>query len=350
MPPSLLGESEAVNVIDAVGSSSGHRGNYDGLAAPAQHRIMDPLCDVEPFQRTPAWPTALRIRLAHSPHAPGFRPPYGLEQKFFCSLGIRPRGRGSWVNPTRSVDRTSLRPCPGSRWSPPCGTPVLPCASCASRYSAQATHRKPASRFIEGEPPLRPCSPLPLFMLPVVVALLRDAAAILSIKSAIHPTPHSCHETCLPTAAGFTPAPSSCASRSGHRWHGSVHVPVQTDRRPGTLEARSVETVHESCGSGCVRGRVCPSRSRATGRHIPRPPGLLRLVGAVSASRPRSPALRSQAPAAKGRQNRRGAVAPPPAKVSPPLGTPPLPERTTYGFPLPPTASRSVNPSLSLGR
>lgn len=189
-----------------------------------------------------------------------------------------------------------------------------------------------------------PCSPLPHFMLPVGTALLRDAAPILSIKRVIHPTPHSCHETCLPsafavasllatadeTAAGFTPAPSSCASRSCHRWHGSVHVSVQTDRRPGTLEARSVETVHESCGSGCVRGRVCPSRYRATDRHIPRPPGLLRLVGAVSASRPRSPALRSQAPAAKGRQSRGG-------KGISPLGTPLCQkgQPTVFHFPRP---------------
>lgn len=112
-----------------------------------------------------------------------------------------------------------------------------------ARLALPGIHRKPhianrLTRFIEGEPPLRPCSPLPHFMLAAGTALLRDAAPVLSIKRGNHPTPHSCHETCLPTAAGFTPAPSSCASRSCHRRQERVHVPTQTDRRPGTMEAR----------------------------------------------------------------------------------------------------------------
>jgi len=40
----------------------------DGLPPPDQHRIMDPLCDVDPFRRTPAWLPGRKVRLAHSPH------------------------------------------------------------------------------------------------------------------------------------------------------------------------------------------------------------------------------------------------------------------------------------------
>lgn len=77
----------------------------DGLPPPDQHRIMDPLCDVDPFRRTPAWLPGRKVRLAHSPHFSAFQPPFGLGQKVFCPLGSRPRVRGSLVEPTRWVTR-----------------------------------------------------------------------------------------------------------------------------------------------------------------------------------------------------------------------------------------------------
>ena len=80
-------------------SRAGARRNVPALrAGPAdQHRITGPLCDVDPFRRTPAWPPAQNVRLAHSPHILNLQPPFGLGQNVFCPLGSRPRGRGSLV-------------------------------------------------------------------------------------------------------------------------------------------------------------------------------------------------------------------------------------------------------------
>ena len=129
----------------------------DGLPAPAQHRIMDPLCDVEPFQRTPACPPARKERLAHSPHFPGFRPPFGLGQKVFCPLGSRPRVRGSSVKPTRWVMQTPLRPYPLPSVAP-CGKPYGPSPAGACKCSAPSGLRPRSSRLVAGEPP----DPVPL--------------------------------------------------------------------------------------------------------------------------------------------------------------------------------------------
>jgi hypothetical protein len=104
----------------------------DGLPGPAQHRIMGPLCNVEPFQRTPAWPPALRIRLVHSPHAPGLRPPYGLGQKFFLSTRQHPSGAGLQAEATVLPRSRALRPTPSLR-SPPqeCASRTwIPCPPC----------------------------------------------------------------------------------------------------------------------------------------------------------------------------------------------------------------------------
>jgi hypothetical protein len=133
---------------------------------PAQHRIMDPLCDVEPFQRTPAPLPARKVRLRLSPHFPGFQRPYGLGQKVFCPLGSRSRVRGSWVKSTRSVMQTS-----GALAPAPAGRPHAESRSSrGGRVPASVRHTttsaRPASRLLWGSPRYRPCSPLPRFMPP----------------------------------------------------------------------------------------------------------------------------------------------------------------------------------------
>ena len=78
-----------------AGACRNHRRNSATLhrTGDGQRRIMAPLCvryTRWPFLHTLAWPPALRIRLARSAHAPGLRPPFGLEQKRFCPLGSSP--------------------------------------------------------------------------------------------------------------------------------------------------------------------------------------------------------------------------------------------------------------------
>lgn len=64
-----------------------------------------------PFRRTPAWPPLENVRLRLSPHIFEFRPPFGLQQKVFCSLGAA-LGASDMVgdvderrNPTRPEER-----------------------------------------------------------------------------------------------------------------------------------------------------------------------------------------------------------------------------------------------------
>jgi len=133
---------------------------------PAQHRIMDPLCDVEPFQRTPACPPARKERLAHSPHFPGFRPPFGLGQKVFCPLGSRPRVRGSWVKSTRSVMQTCGALAPAGKAGPHAESRSSRGGRVPASVRHTTTSARPSSRLLWGSPRYRPCSPLPRFMPP----------------------------------------------------------------------------------------------------------------------------------------------------------------------------------------
>jgi len=260
---------------------------------------MDPLCDVEPFQCTPAWPPALRVRLARSPHAPGFRPPFGLEQKVFCSLGISPRWRGSSRNRTSMLDRGTLRPCPGSLRSPPKGTPVS--AMCVLRFqvfSASRTSRNRLTRLVVGEPPLRPCSP----------------------RSALH------------ASGGRGPA-SRCRAHPQHQARPSPHTPPPLLRNgPARLPASN------GVGSATRHppaGRAWPFQPSALSRYGPphpppaRPSGLSAPFG-YAEHRPTAPAGPRRQKAEPARRYRAAA-----GKGISPSGPPPLPERTTYGFPLP---------------
>jgi hypothetical protein len=149
-----------------------------------------------------------------------------------------------------------------------------------------------------------------------------------------HPTPRSWHAPCIATRARPAPAPSCRARRR-----------ARMDRTAWNDRGPLIQPDHNEVTGGGRRGRVFPSRYRATGRHIPRPPGLLHLVGAVTASRPRSPARRSQAPAGRKQATPRRRCRAALAKVSPPL-EPPSARKDNLRF----STSRKRNPSLSLGR
>jgi len=203
----------------------------DGLPPPDQHRIMDPLCDVDPFRRTPAWPPGRKVRLAHSPHFSAFRPPFGLGQNVFCPLGSRPRVRGSLVNLTSWVVRTPLRPCPGSKAAPMRnGLRAEP----DQGLQVFGPVRAPPSAVLvyqQGNPRTRfPWAAS--IKLPAATSLLRDAAAVLSFKPAANPSPetgmpaaehparqprrspqascrHSRHDACLCSASAVAASPRS---------------------------------------------------------------------------------------------------------------------------------------------
>ena len=130
----------------------------DGLPSPDQHRIMDPLCDVDPFRRTPAWPPVQNVRLRLSPHILNLQPPYGLGQKVFCPLGSRSRVRGSLVKPTPWVMQTPLRPCPGSKAAPMRNGLRAESGQDLQVFGPVRTPPFSRTRLVAGEPP----DPVPL--------------------------------------------------------------------------------------------------------------------------------------------------------------------------------------------
>ena len=145
---------------DLQPSRAGARRNVPALRAgpPDQHRIMDPLCDVDPFRRTPAWPPGRKVRLRLSPHFSAFQPPFGLGQKIFCPLGSRPRVRGSWVKPTPWVMQTPLRPCPGSKAAPMRNGLRAESGQDLQVFGPVRTPPFSRTRLVAGEPP----DPVPL--------------------------------------------------------------------------------------------------------------------------------------------------------------------------------------------
>jgi hypothetical protein len=79
---------------------------------------MNSLCDVDPFRRTPAWPPARKERLAHSPHFPDFRPPFGLKQNGVLFPRQQPTGSGLMGEADALGDANAAPPLP-----PPFGRP-----------------------------------------------------------------------------------------------------------------------------------------------------------------------------------------------------------------------------------
>ena len=151
-------------------------------------------------------PSASGSRTRHMLRASGH--PSGWNRTAFCSLGSCPRRRGSWRKRTSSLNRGTLRPCPGSLRSPPSGTPVTVMSGMVSApLRPNRTSRNRLTRLLVGEPPLRPCSPRPHVMPAVVAALLRDAAPILSITRVLHPTPRRCHQAAVASLPSLLPAP-----------------------------------------------------------------------------------------------------------------------------------------------
>ena len=83
-------------------------------------------------------------------------------------LSTRQQATGSGlIGEVNAVGDANVRsPCPGRQSRPPCGKPVFPRRPCACKCSAHDHLRKTVFSFTVGEPPLRPCSPLPRFMPP----------------------------------------------------------------------------------------------------------------------------------------------------------------------------------------
>ena len=124
----------------------------DGLPAPAQHRIMDPLCDVEPFQRTPA-PQIGGIVGCPPAAASAVLRPYGLGQKVFCPLGSGPRVRGSWVKSTPWVMQTRGALAPAGKAGPHAEEADLPSPAGACKCSPPSGLRnRPRSFTCRGTP------------------------------------------------------------------------------------------------------------------------------------------------------------------------------------------------------
>ena len=210
----------------------------DGLPPPDQHRIMNSLCDVDPFRRTPAWHPAQNVRLAHSPHILNLQPPYGLGQNVFCPLGSRPRVRGSWARPTPWVMQTPLRPCPGSRAAPMRKAVLVKPSVCFQVSSRQTASRSVLFIWQQGNPlPVRVRTQTgrtrfpwaASFKLPAPVPLLRDVPAVLSFKPASDPSPIA------GTAAAEQPRASPGARRrSGSRRNAGIGLsrPITRKTKP----------------------------------------------------------------------------------------------------------------------
>jgi hypothetical protein len=219
-----------------------------------------------------------------------------------------------------------------------------------ARLALPGIQRKPhianrLARFIEGEPPLRPCSPLPRFMLPAGTSLLRDAAPVLSIKRGNHPTPHSCHTSCLRCAPQAVRQPRLPALRAEPSSTVAT-IRQETCRRIDGLERcrpGQLEPLNSHPAAGCAWPCLPFALSRYGPPHPPptRPASLGRGRVRFAATKPR-PALTGPR-CKKQAQSRGGAVAPPPAKVSPPL-EPPSARKDNLRF----STSRKRNPSLSI--
>ena len=119
---------------------------------PDQHRIMNSLCNVDPFRRTPA-PQNGGIVGCPPAAASAVLRPYGLGQKVFCPLGSRPRVRGSWVRSTRWVMQTCGALAPAGKAGPHAEEPDSSSRPSASRYSADERLHDPArSLYSRGTP------------------------------------------------------------------------------------------------------------------------------------------------------------------------------------------------------
>lgn len=125
----------------------------DGLPAPDQHRIMNSLCNVDPFRRTPAWPPARKVRLRLSPHFPGFRPPFGLKQNGVLFPRQQATGAGLMGGVNALGDANVRSPCPGRQSRPPCGKADLPSPAGACKCSSPSGLRnRPCSFYNRGTP------------------------------------------------------------------------------------------------------------------------------------------------------------------------------------------------------
>jgi len=96
----------------------------DGLPAPDQHRIMNSLCDVDPFRRTPA---PQNTGIVGCPPRRRFRCFAALRAWTESLLSTRQQATGAGlIGEVNALGNANVRsPCPGSRCSPPIGKALL---------------------------------------------------------------------------------------------------------------------------------------------------------------------------------------------------------------------------------
>jgi len=209
---------------DLLPSRAGARRNVPALRAgpPDQHRIMNSLCDVDPFRRTPAWPPAQNVRLAHSPHILNLRPPFGLKQNGVLFPRQQATGPGLVGGADALGDASAAPPLPSPfgrpqrkalRADPGQGLQVFgPVRAPPSVFSFSsrgtpaprfpwAVRIKPAGKLLSFK---RTANPSPKAVMPAARHPARQPR-----RCAQPPCRHSRHAACLCSAESVTASPSS---------------------------------------------------------------------------------------------------------------------------------------------
>jgi len=209
---------------DLLPSRAGARRNVPALRAgpPDQHRIMNSLCDVDPFRRTPAWPPAQNVRLAHSPHILNLRPPFGLKQNGVLFPRQQATGPGLVGGADALGDASAAPPLPSPfgrpqrkalRADPGQGLQVFgPVRAPPSVFSFSsrgtpaprfpwAVRIKPAGKLLSFK---RTANPSPEAVMPAARHPARQPR-----RCAQPPCRHSRHAACLCSAESVTASPSS---------------------------------------------------------------------------------------------------------------------------------------------
>ena len=112
-----------------------------------------------PFQRTPALPPARKVRLRLSPHFPGRRQPYGLEQNRSVPPAL-PAAWGSWVKSNVVGDANVAVPGPLASLAPSGKALLAESGRLLASFQPPSGLRKPAFSFSSRGTPV-PGSPGP---------------------------------------------------------------------------------------------------------------------------------------------------------------------------------------------
>jgi hypothetical protein len=235
-------------------------------------------CDVDPLRRTPAWPTARKVRLAHSPHFPGFRPPFGLEQNVILFPRQQATGPGLVGDPNGGqFTGGRFARCPGSRWHARRSLARRRVAPHAERLTRQAVCLLPgiqqtngftctAAIPIAGEPPETRFPWTVSFKVPATVPPLRSGPAVLTFKPTVNPSPIAdTAAACAPAA----PAPHAANPLNSVLPDGSAGRAIfclgQKIARPAGQGKQNARSVLRPPG---VRAAKQNSRSRGVCQHL----------------------------------------------------------------------------------